>query len=119
MRNVAKLIALYSTSVMVAVLSVAAGNPQAYPKPTNVTASNTTEEHVLVSWADDAAPVHRVGWTQDAEFRAAYAAGDWLETFHFAATRRNTDYAIKYLPGEQLYWLIVEAGAERFGNISQ
>ena len=102
--------------VFLAVLGVAAANLQAQPKPTDVTASNTAEGHVLVSWDDDAAPVHRVGWTHDAEFRAAQAAGDWLEAFHFADTKRETDYAIKYLPGGQPYWIIVGAANERFGG---
>ena len=70
--------------LLLAAFSMAAANAQTYPQPTNVTAENTTDGHVLVSWADDAAPVHRVGWTHDADFRAAEAAGDWLEAFHFA-----------------------------------
>ena len=102
--------------VFLAALVVAATNLQAQPKPTGVTTSNTAEGHVLVSWDDDAAPVHRVGWTHDAEFRAAQAAGDWLEAFHFADTKRETDYAIKYLPGGQPYWIIVGAANERFGG---
>ena len=100
--------------LLLAVSAMAAANAQTYPQPTNVTAENTTDGHVLVSWADDAAPVHRVGWTHDADFRAAEAAGDWLEAFHFADSKRDTDYTIKYLPRGQQYWFIVGATNERF-----
>ena len=100
--------------LLLAAFSMAAANAQTYPQPTNVTAENTTDGHVLVSWADDAAPVHRVGWTHDADFRAAEAAGDWLEAFHFADSKRNTDYTIKYLPRGQKYWFIVGTTNERF-----
>ena len=100
--------------LLLAAFSMAAANAQTYPQPTNVTAENTTDGHVLVSWADDAAPVHRVGWTHDADFRAAEAAGDWLEAFHFADSKRDTDYTIKYLPRGQQYWFIVGATNERF-----
>ena len=100
--------------LLVGALVMAAANAQTSPKPTNVTATNTADGHVLVSWADDAASVHRVGWTHDADFRAADAAGDWLEAFHFADSKRNTDYTIKYLPRGQKYWFIVGATNERF-----
>ena len=100
--------------LLLAVSAMAAANAQTYPQPTNVTAENTTDGHVLVSWADDAAPVHRVGWTHDADFRAAEGAGDWLEAFHFADSKRNTDYTIKYLPRGQQYWFIVGTTNERF-----
>ena len=100
--------------LLLAVSAMAAANAQTYPQPTNVTAENTTDGHVLVSWADDAAPVHRVGWTHDADFRAAEAAGDWLEAFHFADSKRDTDYTIKYLPRGQQYWFIVGTTNERF-----
>ena len=100
--------------LLLAAFSMAAANAQTYPKPTNVTAENTTDGYVLVSWADDAAPVHRVGWTHDADFRAAEAAGDWLEAFHFADSKRDTDYTIKYLPRGQQYWFIVGTTNERF-----
>ena len=55
-----------------------------------------------------------MGWTHDADFRAAEAAGDWLEAFHFADSKRDTDYTIKYLPRGQQYWFIVGATNERF-----
>ena len=100
--------------LLLAAFSMAAANAQTYPQPTNVTAENTTDGHVLVSWADDAAPVHRVGWTHDADFRAAEGAGDWLEAFHFADSKRDTDYTIKYLPRGQKYWFIVGTTNERF-----
>ena len=100
--------------LLLAAFSMAAANAQTYPQPTNVTAENTTDGYVLVSWADDAAPVHRVGWTHDADFRVAEAAGDWLEAFHFADSKRDTDYTIKYLPRGQKYWFIVGATNERF-----
>ena len=116
MRKIVKTIAMVATVAILATLVVAAANSQALPKPTDVTASNTAEGHVLVSWDDDAAPVHRVGWTHDAEFMAAQAAGDWLEAFHFADTKRDTDYTIKYLPGGQPYWIIVGATNERFSG---
>ena len=101
---------------VLAVLVVAAANSQAHPKPTVVAVSNTAEGHVLVSWGDDAAPIHRVGWTHDGELQMALAAGDWLEAFHFADTKRDTDYTVKYLPGGQKYWFIVGAANERFGD---
>ena len=100
--------------LLLATFSMAAANAQTYPQPTNVTAENTTDGYVLVSWADDAAPVHRVGWTHDADFRAAEGAGDWLEAFHFADSKRDTDYTIKYLPRGQQYWFIVGTTNERF-----
>ena len=100
--------------LLLAAFSMAAANAQTYPQPTNVTAENTTDGHVLVSWADDRAPVHRVGWTHDADFRAAEGAGDWLEAFHFADSKRDTDYTIKYLPRGQKYWFIVGTTNERF-----
>ena len=100
--------------LLLAVSAMAAANAQTYPQPTNVTAENTTDGYVLVSWADDAAPVHRVGWTHDADFRAAEGAGDWLEAFHFADSKRDTDYTIKYLPRGQKYWFIVGTTNERF-----
>ena len=102
--------------LLLAAFVMAAANAQTHPKPANVTAANTADGHVLVSWTDDAAPVHRVGWTHDADFRAANAAGDWLEAFHFADTTRNTDYTIKYLPRGQQYWFIVGAANERFAG---
>ena len=100
--------------LLLAVSAMAAANAQTYPQPTNVTAENTTDGYVLVSWADDAAPVHRVGWTHDTDFRAAEGAGDWLEAFHFADSKRDTDYTIKYLPRGQKYWFIVGTTNERF-----
>ena len=39
--------------LLLAAFSMAAANAQTYPQPTNVTAENTTDGHVLVSWADD------------------------------------------------------------------
>ena len=48
--------------LLVGALVMAAANAQTSPQPTNVTATNTADGHVLVSWADDAAPIHRVGW---------------------------------------------------------
>ena len=100
--------------LLVGALVMAAANAQTSPQPTNVTATNTADGHVLVSWADDAAPIHRVGWAHDVDARAANAAGDWLEAFHFADSKRNTDYTIKYLPRGQKYWFIVGATNERF-----
>ena len=75
----------------------AAGSTAALLPPTNVTAQNTPEGHVIVKWDADAAPVHRVGWALASDVTAARAAGDWLEAFHFADTKRDTDYTIKYL----------------------
>ena len=104
------------TLVMLAALVVAAANLLAQPKPTGVGVSNTPEGHVLISWDDDAASVHRVGWTHDGDLQVALAAGDWLEAFHFADTKRDSDYTVKYLPGGQKYWFIVGAANERFGG---
>ena len=113
-RMVSRIVAL----AILAVLTMAAVNSQAYAKPTGVIPSNTPEGHVLVRWDYDGAPIHRVGWTQETELRVAQAAGDWLEAFHFADTTRSTNYTVKYLPEGQLYWFIVGAGGERFGPVN-
>ena len=118
MRKMVKRSLLVATLVVLAALTMAGVNPQAYSAPANVAVSNTAEGYVLVRWEYDGAPIHRAGWTQETELRAAQAAGDWLEAFHFADTRRTTDYAVKYLPGGQLYWFIVGAGGERFGPVT-
>ena len=99
---------------VVLVASIAAVNPQTPPPATGVSVTNTANG-VRVSWNNDAATVHRVGWAHDVDARAANAAGDWLEAFHFADTKRNTDYTIKYLPEGQKYWVIVGAANTRFG----
>ena len=112
-RAVVPLLAL--TALAIALM--AAANPQTYPAPTNVTASNTADGHVRVSWNDDAAPVHRVGWANAADLHAAIAAGDWAEAFHFADTRRQTDYVVKYLPTGQQYYFAVGAASQRFGPV--
>ena len=98
--------------------SVATVNVQAYPMPAGVTSGNTADGYVLVRWNNDGAPIHRVGWTQETDLRAAQAAGDWLEAFHFADTTRPSGYTVKYLPHGQLYWFIVGAGGERFGSVT-
>ena len=116
MLKIVKTATTIATLVMLAALVVAAANLQAQPKPTGVNVSNTPQGHVLVSWDDDAAPVHRVGWTHDGDLQVALAAGDWLEAFHFADTKRDSDYTVKYLPGGQKYWFIVGAANERFGG---
>lgn len=100
--------------VVVLVASIAAVNPQTPPAPAGVAVSNTADG-VRVSWNDDSADVHRVGWANVADARAASASGDWLEAFHFADTKRDTDYTVKYLPQGQKYWVIVGAANERFG----
>ena len=107
--------ALMTALLFVVAIALAAANAQSQPKPTDVAVSNTQDGHVLVSWDDDDAPVHRVGWAHAAEVATARAAGDWLEAFHFADTKRNTDYTIKYLPPDQTYLVIVGAGNQRFG----
>lgn len=116
MPKAVKTAATVATLALLAVLVIAAANLQAQPKPTGVNVSNTPEGHVLVGWDDDAAPVHRVGWTHDGDLQVALAAGDWLEAFHFADTKRGSDYTVKYLPGGQKYWFIVGAANERFGG---
>ena len=108
------LVVIAAVVAVALVASIAAVNPQTPPAATGVTATNTANG-VRVSWNDDAAAVHRVGWAHDADARAANAAGDWLEAFHFADTKRNTDYTIKYLPDGQKYWVIVGAANHRFG----
>ena len=114
MRKVFQASALLAALVLVSVSSISAGNQQSYAKPTTVTASATAEGHVLVTWNADGAPVHRVGWAHDTDGRAASAAGDWLEAFHFVDTRRNADYTVKYLPDGQKYWFVVGAARQRF-----
>ena len=116
MPSTPKIVGTFMLLFALAGVIVAAAHIQAHPKPTNVTAAPTTEDHIRVSWDDDAAPVHRVGWAHDADARAANDAGDWLEAFHFADTRRNTDYTIKYLPPGQKYWFIIGATNERFAR---
>ena len=105
---------LVALAVLLIVLVAAATNVQVPVKPTGVTATATSDGHVRVSWNEDDAPVHRVGWAHDADARAANDAGDWLEAFHFADTRRDTDYVVKYLPPGQDYWFIVGAASARF-----
>ena len=95
-----------------------AGPPAALTPPANVSVANTADGHVIVRWDDDAAPVHRVGWANAGDVATARAAGDWLEAFHFADTKRNTDYTVKYLPQGQRYWFIVGAGNYRFGGVA-
>ena len=110
---------LLATISILAAFTLAAVNPQTINAPTDVRVSNTSEGHVLVRWNRDGAPVHRVGWTQEAEVRPILDAdGDWLEAFHFVDTKRPTDYTVKFLPGGHLYWFIVGAGAERFREVS-
>ena len=118
MRKIVKRVLLVVALAVLTAFSVAAVNVQAYPKPMGVTSSNTVDGHVLVRWNDDGAPIHRVGWTQETDLRAAQAAGDWLEAFHFADTTRPSNYTVKYLPHGQLYWFIVGAGGERFGQVT-
>ena len=118
MRKMVKRSLLLATLAVLAALTMAGVNPQAYSAPANVAVSNTAEGYVLVRWEYDGGPIHRVGWTQETELRAAQAAGDWLEAFHFADTGRATDYTVKYLPGGQLYWFIVGTGGERFGPVT-
>lgn len=115
MNRTKKWLIVIAAVVAVALMaSIAAVNPQTPPAATGVTVTNTANG-VRVSWNGDAAAVHRVGWAHDADVRAANAAGDWLEAFHFADTKRNTDYTIKYLPNGQKYWVIVGAANHRFG----
>ncbi len=102
--------------ILLILFTMGSANAQSFPKPTGVTAAPTPEGHVVVSWHRDPAPVHRVGWAHNGEFRVANAAGDWLEAFHFADTKRPTDYTVKYLPAEQAYWFIVGAARERFAG---
>ena len=109
---------IVTVSMLLLVLVVAAANTQAPAKPTGITVTATPDGYIKVSWDDDAAPVHRVGWTHDRDFREAQTAGDWLEAFHFADTKREEDYTVKYLPGGQPYWFIVGAAPERFGGAS-
>ena len=116
MSNTVKLIAILAMLAVLAALVVAAANSQTHSKPSNVTATATDEGYILVNWDDDAAPVHRVGWAHDGDAREAQDAGDWLEAFHFADTKRNTDYTVKYLPPGQQYWFIVGAANERFAG---
>ena len=94
----------------------AAGTAATLTAPTGVNAKNTAEGHVIVSWDDDAAPVHRVGWVNLADYAAAKAAGDWLEAFHFADTKRNTDYTVRNLPHGQRYRFVVASARARYGS---
>ena len=118
MRKMVRKSPVVATLAILVALTVAAVNPQTYGTPTSIRVSNTSDGHVLVRWDYDGAPMHRVGWTQETELRVAQAAGDWLEAFHFADTTQTTNYTVKYLPGGQLYWFIVGAGAERFGPVN-
>ena len=102
--------------IALAALLVAAANPQAYAKPTGVAVYNTGDGHVSVRWDKDQAPVHRVGWVDEQELQTATLAGDGLEAFHFADTKRDSDYVIKDLPAGRKYWFIVGAASERFGQ---
>lgn len=103
---------------LLAILITAAANTQLQPKPTGVAAVNTTEGHILVSWRQDAVPVHRVAWTNHDDFLAAQAADDWMEAFHYADSRHESQYPIKYLQAGQQYWIIVGSTNQRFGAAS-
>ena len=119
MNNVVRKLAPLAMLAMLIALTMGATNPQVYPQPTGVTVENTPEGHVQVSWNRDGAPVHRVGWAHEAEGIAASAAGDWMEAFHFADTRRPRDYTIKYLPSEQKYFFVVGAARARFAPVGE
>ena len=110
---------LFGIAAMTVVLvaSIAAVNPQTPPAPAGVAVSNTADG-VRVSWNEDSAAVHRVGWANVADVIAASAAGDSLEAFHFADTKRDTDYTIKHLPQGQKYWVVVGAANKRFGAVT-
>ena len=128
MMNATRKIALVVALALLTLAAVACGGPPtagvaqaaastaALLPPTNVTAQNTPEGHVIVKWDADAAPFHRVGWALASDVTAARAAGDWLEAFHFADTKRDTDYTIKYLARGQKYWFIVGSLNYRFGS---
>lgn len=102
--------------IALAALLIAAANPQSQTKPTGVDVSNTGHGHVLVTWDEGQAPIHRVGWVDEQELQAATLAGDGLEAFHFAETKRDSEYLIKDLPAGRKYWFIVGAATERFGK---
>ena len=91
---------------------VAATNQEKPPAPTGVTVTNTADG-VLVSWNEDQADVHRIAWTHTTEIRAAVNAGDFEEAVHFADTKRDTDYTIKYLPEGHQYYIRVGAANTR------
>ena len=93
-------------SVLV-VIPLGASNSRTYSAPTNVTVSSTVDKHVRVSWDDDGAPIHRVGWAHTADFHPAVAAEDSAEALHFADTKRPTDYVVKHLPAGQEYYFRV------------
>ena len=86
MSKIIEMIAISSIIAVLEMAAVAASNVQSHSAATNVSATNSADGHVLVSWDDDSAPVHRVGWANYVDVREAQAAGEWLEAFHFADT---------------------------------
>ena len=111
------LIVIAAVVAVALVASIAAVNPQTPPAATGVTATNTANG-VRVSWNDDAAAVHRVGWGSVSDFTKASEAGDVLEAFHFADTKRQNDYILKHLPQGQEYLFMVGTGNQRFGPVT-
>ena len=109
--NIAATLALILLLTAVATAMTFSQTP---PKPTGVTATTNAQGDVVVSWQPDQAPVHRVGWAHYDDTKAASDAGDWLEAFHFADTKRERNYVIKRLPRNETYWIIVGAANARF-----
>ena len=73
-----RLIAITAVVAVALMASIVAINQQTRPAATGVTVTNTANS-VRVSWNEDAASVHQIGWTQEADVRPISNAGiDWL-----------------------------------------
>ena len=70
----------------------------------------STDEGVLVSWTQDDAAVHVVGWANPQEVAAAAAAGNWLDAFNHHTVTDGNSYLVPGLPADTRYWMIVGSG---------
>ena len=86
---------------------VAAEHPPAAPSGVSMF---STDEGVLVSWTQDDAPVHVVGWVNLEEAVAAAAAGNWLAAFKHHTVTDGNSYLIPGLSAGARYWIIVGGG---------
>ncbi|MDE2641092.1 MAG: cache domain-containing protein, partial [Chloroflexota bacterium] len=86
---------------------VAAEDPPAGPSGVTMF---STDEGLLVSWTQDDAPVHVVGWVNVEEVAAARAAGNWLDAFNHHTVTDGNSYLIPGLIADGRYWVIVGSG---------
>ena len=96
---------------LIALCFVGFAAAQSLAAPSGVTMFST-EEGVLVSWSEDDAPVHRVGWVNTEEVAAALAAGNWLDAFDYDDVTDGNSFLIESqrLRSGGHYWVIVGSG---------